>query len=100
MLFLKAINSCCKDVVQNKPYFINKCCNHTNYSIKMFNLNVAIHVLTPKLAGWRPMQKLYKKCFLFLKECGRPYDFCREAGKVSRTYCVHIVHPRTTIFGN
>ena len=34
MLFHKAINSCCKDVVQNKPYLINKCCNYTNYSIK------------------------------------------------------------------
>ena len=29
MLFHKAINSCCKDVVQNKPYVINKHCNYT-----------------------------------------------------------------------
>ena len=64
MLFHKAINSCCKDVVQNKPYLINKCCNYTNYSIK-FNLDVAIHVLTPKLASKWLMQKSYKNCFLF-----------------------------------
>ena len=61
MLFCKAINYRCKDVSQNKPYLINKCCN---YSIK-FNLDASIHVLTPRLAGWWPMQKSYKNCFLF-----------------------------------
>ena len=95
MLFHKAISNCCKDVSQNKPYLINKCCN---YSLK-FNLDASIHVLTPKLASQQPMEKSYKNHFLFRKECGRPYDFCREANKVSWTYCVHIVHPRSTIFG-
>ena len=99
MLFHKVINSCHKDVVQNKPYLINKCCNYTNYSIK-FNLDVAIHVLTPKSAGQWPMQKSYKNHFLYQKECGQSYDFCRETDKVGQTNCACIVHPRTTIFGN
>ena len=90
MLFHKVINSYCKDVVQNKPYLINKCCNYTNYSIK-FNLDAAIHVLTPKSAGQWPMQKLYKNHFLFRKECGRPYDFCGETDKVGRTNCACII---------
>ena len=57
----------------------------------------ALHELTPRLAGRWPTQKPYKNQFLFQKECGQPYNFCREANKVSRTHCVH---PRTTIFGN
>ena len=60
MLFRKAINNCC---TKQAIYLINKC---YNYSIK-FNLDVAIHVLTPKSAGQRPMQKLHKIHFLFLK---------------------------------
>ena len=99
MLFHKAINSCCKDVVQNKPYLNNKYCNYTNHSLK-FNLDAAIHVLTPKLASQWLMQTSYKNHFLFQKECGRPYDFCRKTNKVIRTNCVCIVHPRTTIFSN
>ena len=63
MLFREAINNCCKDVSQNKPYLINKCCN---YSIK-FNLNASIHVLTPKSAGRQPTQKSYKITFFFEK---------------------------------
>ena len=84
------------NVVQNKPYIyiFNKCCNYK------FNLDVAIHVLTPKLASWWPMQRSYKNHFLFQKECGQPYNFCRETHKVSLTNCACIVHPRTTIFGN
>ena len=64
MLFHKAIISCCKDVVQNEPYLINKCCSYTNYSIK-FNLDMAIHVLTPKSASQQLTQKSYKNHFLF-----------------------------------
>ena len=71
---------------------MNNCCNYTN-------LDATIHVLTPKLAGRWPMQKSYKNRFLFRKECGQPYDFCREANKVGQTYCMCIVHPRSTIFG-
>ena len=92
MLFPKAINNCC---TKQTIYLINKC---YNYPIK-FNLDAAIHVLTPKWAGQWPMQKSYKNHFLFRKECGQPYDFCREADKVGRTYCVCIAHPRSTIFG-
>ena len=66
---------------------------------KIFNLDVAILVLTPRSAGQWPTQKPYKNHFLFQKECGWPYDFCREADKVSQTYCAHIVHSRSTIFG-
>ena len=91
MLSHKAINSCCKDVVPNKPYLVNKC-------YKNFNLKMAIHVLTPKLASQRPMQKSYKNRFLFRKECGRLYDFCRETDKVSWTNCACIIHPRITSF--
>ena len=92
MLFRKAINNCCtKQII----YLINKC---YNYSVK-FNLDVAIHVLTPKSASQWLMQKSYKICFLFQKECGQPYDFCRETGRVGWTNCVCIVHPRSTIFG-
>ena len=92
MLFRKAINNCC---TKQTIYLINNC---YNYSIK-FNLDAAIHVLTPKSAGWQLTQKSYKIHFLFQKECGWLYDFCREAGKVGQTYCVYIVHPRSTIFG-
>ena len=58
MLFRKAINSCCKDVVLNKPHFINKYCNYTN-------LDATIHVLTSKSARQRLMQKSYKNHLLF-----------------------------------
>ena len=58
-----------------------------------------IHELTPKLASQQPTQKLYKNHFLFQKECGQPYDFCRETNKVGWTHCACIVHPRSTIFG-
>ena len=58
----------------------------------------ALHKLTPMSAGQQLTQKLYKNCFLFPKECGRPYNFCREANKVGWTNCVHIIHPRTIIF--
>ena len=92
MLFRKTINSYCKDVVLNKPHFINKYCNYTN-------LDATIHVLTPKSAGQWPMQKSYKNHFLFQKECGWPYNLCREADKVGQTNCVRIVHPRSTIVG-
>ena len=51
MLFYKDINSYCKDVV----YVINKCCNYTNCTIKIFNLKMAIHVLTHKSASQRPI---------------------------------------------
>ena len=60
---------------------------------------MAIHVLTSQSAAQWPTQKLYKNRFLFQKECGQPYDFYRETDKVGWTYCVHIVHPRSTIFG-
>ena len=42
---------------------------------------MAIHVLTHKSAGHRPTQKSYKKHFLFRKECGQPYDFCRATDR-------------------
>ena len=58
----------------------------------------ALHELTPMSVSWQPTQKLYKNCFLFQKECGQPYNFCREADKVSQTNCAHIVHPGTIIF--
>ena len=32
------------------------------------------------------------------KEGCRPYDFCRATDKVGRTYCMCIVHARSTIF--
>ena len=94
MLFCKTINSYCKNVVLNDPHIfsINKCCNYTN-------LDATIHVLTPKLAGQWPMQKSYKNRFLFRKECGQPYDFCRATDRVGRTNCACIIHPRSTIFG-
>ena len=65
----------------------------------MFNFNTAIHVLTHKSAGQWPTQKSYKNQFLFQKEHGRPYDFYRVTDQVSRAYCMHIIHPRSTIFG-
>ena len=65
----------------------------------MFNFNTAIHVLTCKLAGQWPTWKSYKNKNLFQKEYGRPYDFCRVTDQVSWAYCMHIVHPRSTIFG-
>ena len=58
----------------------------------------ALHELTPMLASQQPTQKPYKNHCLFQKEHGWPYNFCREADKVSQTNCVHIIHPRTTIF--
>ena len=47
----------------------------------------ALQKLTPRLAGWWPTQKPYKNHFLFQKECGQPYNFCREANKVGQTNC-------------
>ena len=88
MLFRKAINLCCKDVVLNTPHFINKCC-----------ITATIQVLSSRLTGQWLMQKSYKKCFLFRKECGRPYNFSRATYQVVRAYCMHIVRPRSTIFG-
>ena len=64
----------------------------------MFNFNTAIHVLTSKSASQRPTRKSYKNRFLFQKEHGWPYDFCRATNQVSRAYCMHIVHA-STIFG-
>ena len=58
----------------------------------------ALHELTPMSAGQWPTQKPYKNHFLFQKECSWPYDFCREANKVSQTNCACIIHPRTIIF--
>ena len=43
--------------------------------------------------------KVIKNRFLFRKECGGPYDFCRATNKVGWTNCVHIIHPRSIIFG-
>ena len=104
-LFHKAINDCktSMNVVQNKL-----CCNYAKCSTNNYfdthsgikvNLDVAIHVLTPRSAGQWPTQKPYKNHFLFQNECGRPCDFCRETDKVSWTNCACIVHPRSTIFG-
>ena len=76
----------------NHIIFFNKCCNYTN-------LDATIHVLTPKSANPWPMQKSYKNCFLFQKECGWLYDFCRASNRVGQTNCACIVHPRSTIFG-
>ena len=59
----------------------------------------ALQKLTPRSVSRQPAQKPYKNCFLFQKECSWLYDFCREADKVGQTNCVHIVHPRTIIFG-
>ena len=56
-------------------------------------------MLTPKSAGQWLTQKSYKNCFLFRKECGRPYDFCRATDRVGQTNCACIIHPRSTIFG-
>ena len=61
--------------------------------------DATIHVLTPKSASRWPMQKSYKNQLRIQKEGCRPFTFCREADKVGRTYCVCIVHPRSTIFG-
>ena len=58
----------------------------------------ALHELTPELAGRRPTQKLYENHFLFQKECGWPYNFCRGANNVSQVNCVCIVHARAIIF--
>ena len=58
----------------------------------------ALHELTPMLASLWLTQKPYKNCFLFRKECGQPYDFCREADNVSQVVCVHIIHDRAIIF--
>ena len=90
----KTINSCCIDVVTNQTTYI-KCFLCSNYT----NQNATIHVLTPKSAGQWPMQKSYKNRLRIQKEGCRPYDFCREANKVSWAYCMRIVHARSTIFG-
>ena len=58
----------------------------------------ALHELTPKLASQWLTQKPYKNHFLFQKECGWPYDFCREADNVDWTNCACIIHDRTMIF--
>ena len=45
------------------------------------------------------MQKSYKNQLRIQKEGCRLYNFCREADKVSRAYCMCIIHVRSTIFG-
>ena len=57
-----------------------------------------LHELTPTLASQWPTQKPYKNHFLFQKECGQPYDFCREADNVSQVVCACIIHDRAIIF--
>ena len=58
----------------------------------------ALHELTPKSASWQPTQKSYKNRFLFQKEHGQPYDFCREADNIGWTNHVYIIHVRAMIF--
>ena len=58
----------------------------------------ALHELTPMSASWQPKQKPYKNHFLFQKECGQPYNFCREADYVGQTSCVCIVDDRAIMF--
>ena len=58
----------------------------------------ALHELPPMSAGWWLTQKPYKNHFLFQKEHGWPYDFCREAVIVSQTNCACIAHARSIIF--
>ena len=60
--------------------------------------SIALHELTPMLAGQWPTQKPYKNHFLFEKECGQPYDFCREADNVTWVVCVCIIYDRAIIF--
>ena len=93
MLFRKSTNMCC---TKQTIYLIDKC---YNYSIKTQSRCSYSCADSQVGHGQWPTQKSYKIRFLFQKECGQPYDFCREAGKVSQTYCVHIIHPRSTIFG-
>ena len=93
MLFYKTINNYCKDVVLNDPHIFSiKYCNYAN-------LDATIHVLTPKSTGQRPTQKSYKNRLRIQKEGCRPYDFCRATDQVGRAYCMHIIYPRSTIFG-
>ena len=60
--------------------------------------SVALHELTPMSASQWPTQKPYENHFLFQKECGWPYDFCREADNVGWTNCACSVHARSMIF--
>ena len=50
------------------------------------------------LAGQQLTQKPYENHFLFQKECGWPYNFCREADNVGWTNCPCILHARVIIF--
>ena len=59
----------------------------------------ALHEMTPMLASQWLTQKPYRNCFLFQKEHSWPYDFCWEVNIVGQTNCVHIIHPRSIIFG-
>ena len=89
--------------------FSNKCCFNTililiyvlmyahNKYPRCYN-SVTPHELTLMSAGQWPTQKPYKNHFLFWKECGQPYDFCREANNVGRVVCVCIIHDRAIIF--
>ena len=82
-----------------------RCCTNQTTYIKYFlcsnyaNQDATIHVLTPKLASQWPHKSHTKIRLRIQKEGCRPYDFCREADKVGRAYCMHIVHARSTIFG-
>ena len=74
-----------------------KCCNYAKYSTDNcfdtrseinFNLDMTIHVLTPKLAGQQPMQKLYKIDFFFKKNVVGSMTF---AGRLTKS-AGHTVH--------
>ena len=92
MLFCKSTNMCC---TKQTIYLIDKC---YNYSIK--TQSRCSYSCADSQVSWLVANaKVIKNRFLFQKECGRPYDFCRETDKVDQTFCVHIVHLRSTIFG-
>ena len=99
------------NIVQNELHLINKYCNHIPVIII-----ISIHIYSypeingcgnternPRADSWvcwlMANTKAVQKLLPFLQECSQPYDFCREANKVGQTYCAHIVHPRSTIFG-
>ena len=76
--------------------YIYLCRSH--YKYPRYSILSTLHELTPESASQWLTQKSYKNCFLFQKECGQPYNFCRDTDNIGWVVCVHIIHDRAIIF--
>ena len=77
-------------------HILDKC---YNYSIK--TQSRCSYSCADSQVGWQVADaKVIQKSLSFSKRMwSNMYNFCREANQVGWTNCMHIIHPRSTIFG-